>query len=88
MSSGERRLAVLFLMSNSLEIARVSDRVGEKQVNASEIPLDFAPPVVDAPAHVDKAGVELKRGAFLNTIAMLAANFRGFFTFLVARMVV
>jgi O-antigen/teichoic acid export membrane protein len=30
--------------------------------------------------------VELKRGAFLNTIAMLASNFRGIFTFLVARL--
>jgi O-antigen/teichoic acid export membrane protein len=30
--------------------------------------------------------VELKRGAFVNTIAMLASNFRGIFTFLVARM--
>ena len=30
--------------------------------------------------------MELKRGAFLNTIAMLASNFRGIFTFLVARL--
>jgi O-antigen/teichoic acid export membrane protein len=30
--------------------------------------------------------VELKRGAVLNTIAMLASNFRGIFTFLVARL--
>ena len=29
--------------------------------------------------------VELKRGAILNTLAMLASNFRGIFTFLVAR---
>src|SRR4029453_10045224 len=29
---------------------------------------------------------ELKRGAFLNTIATLASNFRGIFTFLVARL--
>ena len=51
-----------------------------------EIVLDVAPPVVDAPARVDETGVELKRGAFLNTIAMLASNFRGIFTFLVARL--
>lgn len=44
------------------------------------------PEAVDAPAHVDETGVELKRGAFLNTIAMLASNFRGIFTFLVARL--
>ena len=73
-------------MPRNLEIPQVSDRVGEKPVNASEIALDVAPPVVDAPARVDQTGVELKRGAFLNTIAMLASNFRGIFTFLVARL--
>src|SRR5215471_2929212 len=74
------------LMPHNLEIAQVSDRVGEKPVNAMEAALDIAPPVVDAPARVDETGVELKRGAFLNTIAMLASNFRGIFTFLVARL--
>src|SRR4030095_538605 len=34
----------------------------------------------------DKAGSELKRGAVVNTIALLASNFRGIFTFLVARL--
>jgi len=51
-----------------------------------EAALEVAPPVVDAPARVDATGVELKRGAFVNTIAMLASNFRGIFTFLVARL--
>jgi O-antigen/teichoic acid export membrane protein len=55
-------------------------------VRPTEIALDVAPPVADAPARVDETGVELKRGAFLNTIAMLASNFRGIFTFLVARL--
>jgi O-antigen/teichoic acid export membrane protein len=55
-------------------------------VSTTEGTLDLAPPPTDAPARVDEAGVELKRGAFLNTIAMLASNFRGIFTFLVARM--
>lgn len=73
-------------MPYNLEIAQVSDRVGEKPVNGTEIALDVGPPVSDAPARVDQTGVELKRGAFLNTIAMLAANFRGIFTFLVARL--
>jgi O-antigen/teichoic acid export membrane protein len=49
-------------------------------------PPGIAPPAIDAPARVDETGVELKRGAFLNTIAMLASNFRGIFTFLVARL--
>ena len=31
-------------------------------------------------------GAELKRGALINTIALLASNFRGIFTFLVARL--
>jgi O-antigen/teichoic acid export membrane protein len=73
-------------MPHNLEIAQVSDRVGEKPVNAIEAALELEPPVVDAPARVDETGVELKRGAFLNTIAMLASNFRGIFTFLVARL--
>jgi len=55
-------------------------------VSTTEGTLDVAPPPTDAPARVDQTGVELKRGAFLNTIAMLASNFRGIFTFLVARM--
>src|ERR1700759_1065796 len=34
----------------------------------------------------DDTHAELKRGAFENTIAMLASNFRGIFTFLIARL--
>ncbi len=55
-------------------------------MSPAEVVLEVAPPVADAPARVDKTGVELKRGAFFNTIAMLASNFRGIFTFLVARL--
>ncbi|MGE5214781.1 MAG: oligosaccharide flippase family protein [Nitrospirota bacterium] len=73
-------------MPRNLEISQVRDRVGEKPVNAVEAALELEPPVADAPARVDKTGVELKRGAFLNTIAMLASNFRGIFTFLIARL--
>src|ERR1700704_950633 len=39
----------------------------------------------DASAAVDH-GADLKRGASANVIAMLASNFRGIFTFLVARL--
>src|SRR5260370_9482183 len=73
-------------MSYNLEIAQRRDRLREESVSPTEVALDVAPLVVDAPARVDETGVELKRGAFLNTIAMLASNFRGIFTFLVARM--
>ena len=55
-------------------------------MSTTESTLAVPPPPTDASARVDEAGVELKRGAFLNTIAMLASNFRGIFTFLVARM--
>jgi O-antigen/teichoic acid export membrane protein len=55
-------------------------------VSRLETTIGVPPPAVDAPARVDETGVELRRGAFLNTIAMLAANFRGVFTFLVARL--
>jgi O-antigen/teichoic acid export membrane protein len=51
-----------------------------------ESTLQVSPQAADAPARVDESGVELKRGAILNTIAMLASNFRGIFTFLVARL--
>src|SRR5438876_125509 len=57
-----------------------------KSVSTTENTLDVPPPAVDAPARVDETGVELKRGAFFNTTAMLASNFRGIFTFLVARL--
>jgi O-antigen/teichoic acid export membrane protein len=73
-------------MPHNFEIAQASDRLREQSVAAAEVALDVAPPVMDAPGRVDQTGVELKRGAFLNTIAMLASNFRGIFTFLVARM--
>ena len=45
------------------------------------------PAAIDAPARIRPDDhVELKRGAILNTLAMLASNFRGIFTFLVARL--
>src|ERR1051325_2077061 len=73
-------------MPSHLEIADASNRLCEQSVTTAELAREIAPPVTDAPARVDDTGVELKRGAFLNTIAMLASNFRGVFTFLVARL--
>jgi O-antigen/teichoic acid export membrane protein len=55
-------------------------------VDPTENPPGIPPPAADAPARVDETGVELKRGAFFNTIAMVASTFRGMFTFLVARL--
>jgi O-antigen/teichoic acid export membrane protein len=54
-------------------------------VSTTEGTLDVPPPK-EAPARVDATGKELKRGAFSNTIAILASNLRGIFTFLVARL--
>src|SRR5437879_9630819 len=73
-------------MMSNIEIAEASERLPDQLVRTTEATLDVPPPAVDAPARVDETGVELKRGAFLNTIAMLASNFRGIFTFLVARL--
>ena len=73
-------------MSYNVEVAHASKRVREQSMRVTEAALEVAPPVADAPARVDETGVELKRGAFLNTIAMVASNFRGIFTFLVARL--
>src|SRR5215472_6445301 len=73
-------------MPSNLEIAEDGGPLHTELVSLREIARDVAPPVVDAPARVDETGVELKRGAFLNTIAMVASNFRGIFTFLVARL--
>src|SRR5436189_5500364 len=73
-------------MPYNFEIAQASDPLRRESVSPTEALLDVPPLALDAPARVDETGVELKRGAFLNTIAMLASNFRGIFTFLVARM--
>src|SRR5947207_1180883 len=62
-------------MPSNLEITPANHRLHEESASPTEIALDVAPPVVDAPARVDETGVELKRGAFLNTIAMLAFRF-------------
>ena len=48
--------------------------------------LRSAPLTPDRTMTVDVTGTELKRGAFFNTIAILASNFRGVFTFLIARL--
>jgi O-antigen/teichoic acid export membrane protein len=61
-------------------------KLSPNSMNTMEEPPGIPPPPADAPARVDKTGVELKRGALLNTIALLASNFRGIFTFLVARL--
>src|SRR5213595_3537153 len=73
-------------MTHNPEIAQASDPRHGGLVSPMEALLAVPPPPMDAPARVDEAGVELRRGAFLNTVAMLASNFRGIFTFLVARM--
>jgi O-antigen/teichoic acid export membrane protein len=73
-------------MTHNTEIAQASEPLHGESVSPTKALLDVPPPASDAPARVDETGVELKRGAFLNTIAMLASNFRGIFTFLVARL--
>ena len=73
-------------MTRKFDTVHASHRHRGAAQNAADIALELEPPVVDAPARVDETGVELKRGAFLNTIAMVASNFRGIFTFLVARL--
>jgi len=54
-------------------------------VSTLESALSVAP-TPDVALSADETGSELKRGAVFNTIAMLASNLRGVFTFLVARM--
>jgi O-antigen/teichoic acid export membrane protein len=74
-------------MADKAEIAQAYGLLGEKPMSTIEGTLDHPPPAAaDAPARVDETGVELKRGAFVNTIAMLASNLRGVFIFLVARL--
>src|SRR5947207_7473399 len=55
-------------------------------VKPAETILPVAPPAVDVLPRADAAGTELKRRAVVNTLALLASNFRGIFTFLVARL--
>jgi O-antigen/teichoic acid export membrane protein len=52
-------------------------------VNAASTATEVQRPEMRAAA--DRTGSELKRGMVFNTIALLASNFRGVFTFLVAR---
>src|SRR5437762_8680571 len=73
-------------MTDNTEIAQAYDLLGEKPMSTMEGTLDIPPPAGDAPSRVDEIGAELKRGAVLNTIAMLASNLRGVFIFLVARL--
>ena len=73
-------------MPHNLEVPQTDDRLRNDAMSPMEVALEVGPLMEDAPASVDKTGVELKRGAFFNTIAMLASNFRGIFTFLVARL--
>src|SRR5262245_11791566 len=73
-------------MTHNVEIAQPSDRQRQHASSARDIALELERPAMGAPARVDDTGSELKRGAFQNTIAMLASNFRGIFTFLVARL--
>jgi len=77
---------MLCLMPHNVELGQAPDRLRDGPLSTTVVALEVGPPAADAPAHVDETGVELKRGAFLNTIAMLASNFRGIFTFLVARL--
>src|SRR5258705_14014040 len=78
--------AAIAMIAHKTKIAPAPDSLHVESVSPTKALLDVPPPALDAPARVDKTGVELKRGAFLNTIAMLASNFRGIFTFLVARL--
>jgi O-antigen/teichoic acid export membrane protein len=55
-------------------------------VNPAESTLRDAPPTAGASPVTNDPRAELKRGAVINTIALLASNFRGIFTFLVARL--
>ena len=55
-------------------------------MTTSTVSLGPAAAASGAAVQPDQTGRELKRGAFLNTIAMIASNLRGVFTFLVARM--
>jgi O-antigen/teichoic acid export membrane protein len=73
-------------MTYNTEIAQARDPLRPKSVSTPEGTPGVPPPTADAPARVDETGVDLKRGAFFNTIAMVASNFRGVFTFLVARL--
>ena len=73
-------------MMSDTEVAKAPDLLRKDLPSTTKIALDVSPPTANAPARVDDTGLELKRGAIQNTIAMLASNFRGIFTFLVARL--
>ena len=55
-------------MTHNTELGGASDPLRREPGSLTEALLDVPPPAADAPARVDETGVELKRGAFLNTI--------------------
>src|ERR1051326_7797875 len=73
-------------MMRDTETAQAVDRLHGESMSPMDALLDAPPRAADAAARVDETGAELKRGAVLNTIAMLSSNLRGIFTFLVARL--
>ncbi|MEY2440241.1 MAG: hypothetical protein QOI34_1626 [Verrucomicrobiota bacterium] len=55
-------------------------------MKAVENPAQILAAARDASGRVHTTGAELKRGAILNALAMLASNFRAIFTLLIARL--
>src|ERR1700736_2501806 len=55
-------------------------------MSAFESSLRIEPPAPDLSPRVAEIDAELRRGAFLNTIAMLTSNFRAIFGLLIARL--
>jgi O-antigen/teichoic acid export membrane protein len=69
-----------------LEALPMETKLSSDLASMAEEAPGIPPPAEDAPARVDETGVELKRGMFFNTIAMLASILRGVFILLVARL--
>jgi O-antigen/teichoic acid export membrane protein len=64
------------------------DETDFPEMNASENSVQVAPPspASDLSLRAAETSAELKRGAFLNTIAMVVSNFRAIFILLIARL--
>lgn len=66
--------------------AAIPDQRDAAELKTKSNPAQVLAMAADAPTRVTTTGSELKHGAILNALAMLASNFRAIFTLLIARL--
>ena len=73
-------------MKHSLSAEGLANKPDLGQMTAMDNRAQVVAVAEDFPRRAQTTGAELKRGAALNALAMLASNFRAVFTLLIARL--